>query len=229
MRARTRPRCGPCRSGAACRGRCGVSMSNRARERSGIQYLRSRPPGDSQEYVFADQRRALRRTGTDAFEAMKMLQSMDKERPPNPGEGVSVFGTVGAPGRNNRPTYEMGGQLGRNLRETGAADQVRRRRGGGVRGSGWLGSSSERESADFESVEPVFQCHCGVLPGSGGPDGGCRHRHDVRVRPHGGRERQWRHRSRARQHDDGAGWPRAGRKDLRRVAGTGEGTVIRRP
>jgi uncharacterized protein (DUF1501 family) len=53
----------------------------------------------------------LRRTGRDAFDAMKMLQSMGKETPVNPEERIV------APGRNNRPTYNAGGELGRNLQQ----------------------------------------------------------------------------------------------------------------
>ena len=51
----------------------------------------------------------MRRTGTDAFEAMKMLQSMSGDRPAN--------GERQAPQQNNRPSYNAGGQLGRNLQE----------------------------------------------------------------------------------------------------------------
>jgi uncharacterized protein (DUF1501 family) len=50
----------------------------------------------------------LRRTGQDAFDAMKMLQSMDKETPMPP---------PSAPLRNSQPTYQQGGQLGRNLQQ----------------------------------------------------------------------------------------------------------------
>jgi uncharacterized protein (DUF1501 family) len=57
----------------------------------------------------------LRRTGQDAFDAMKMLQSMGKESPANP-EG-RLAGVVGAPGRNNTPSYNAGGELGRNLQQ----------------------------------------------------------------------------------------------------------------
>jgi uncharacterized protein (DUF1501 family) len=47
----------------------------------------------------------LRRTGKDAFDAMKMLQSLDHGAADREPAGV------------NRPTYQAGGQLGRNLRE----------------------------------------------------------------------------------------------------------------
>jgi uncharacterized protein (DUF1501 family) len=61
----------------------------------------------------------LRRTGKDAFDAMKMLQSMGKEPAPNPAanpeERAAIIAAGGIPGRNNRPTYNAGGQLGRNL------------------------------------------------------------------------------------------------------------------
>ncbi len=64
---------------------------------------------------------SLRRTGKDAFDAMKMLQSMDKQPMERP---VAIAGTLGgivsAPdvaGRNIRPAYQQGGQLGTNLRQ----------------------------------------------------------------------------------------------------------------
>ncbi len=69
---------------------------------------------------------SLRRTGKDAFDAMKMLQSMEK--PPmggqqglNPGfAGGLIAGIVPAVGPavpNNRPAYQTGGQLGKNLQQ----------------------------------------------------------------------------------------------------------------
>jgi uncharacterized protein (DUF1501 family) len=64
---------------------------------------------------------SLRRTGRDAFDAMKMLQSMGKtsnESPPTPEErAAALVAGVGGPGRNNRPTYNAGGALGRNLQQ----------------------------------------------------------------------------------------------------------------
>ncbi len=58
----------------------------------------------------------MRRTGKDAFEAMKMLESMPKEQ--SNGARQAGFGIESAgPLQNNRPTYNMGGQLGRNLQE----------------------------------------------------------------------------------------------------------------
>jgi uncharacterized protein (DUF1501 family) len=59
----------------------------------------------------------MRRTGKDAFEAMKMLQSMSKDQTPD-GSGSAPFaaGSIG-PFQNNRPSYLAGGQLGRNLQE----------------------------------------------------------------------------------------------------------------
>jgi uncharacterized protein (DUF1501 family) len=64
---------------------------------------------------------SLRRTGKDAFDAMKMLQSMDKQpmdrQAPNPGlAGGLIAGTL-AGGPNNRPTYNAGGALGKNLQQ----------------------------------------------------------------------------------------------------------------
>ena len=59
----------------------------------------------------------MRRTGQDAFEAMRMLQSMAPERPANPGRQAPPPTPQPATGPNNRPTYNAGGQLGRNLQE----------------------------------------------------------------------------------------------------------------
>jgi uncharacterized protein (DUF1501 family) len=87
--------------------------------------------GNVQEFKISDQDRmailknmylsttdaALRRTGTDAFEAMKMLQSMGNDAPLNPEARVVLVAGEGVPLRNNRPSYDTGGQLGRNLRE----------------------------------------------------------------------------------------------------------------
>jgi uncharacterized protein (DUF1501 family) len=50
----------------------------------------------------------LRRTGKDAFDAMKMLQSIGMVSPANSQEGVPF---------NNRYTYNAGGELGRNLQQ----------------------------------------------------------------------------------------------------------------
>jgi uncharacterized protein (DUF1501 family) len=55
----------------------------------------------------------LRRTGKDAFDAMKMLQSLDHGADREP----AMVAGVGGPAAGNRPTYQAGGQLGRNLRE----------------------------------------------------------------------------------------------------------------
>lgn len=59
----------------------------------------------------------MRRTGKDAFEAMKMIQSMAKDQPSG-GRGQAPFapGTAG-PVQNNKPSYSAGGPLGRNLQE----------------------------------------------------------------------------------------------------------------
>ena len=87
--------------------------------------------GDVAEFNISDQERlailrnmysltpdaTMRRTGKDAFEAMKILQSVAKEQTPN-GGGRFPFapGAVG-PFQNNRPSYNAGGQVGRNLQE----------------------------------------------------------------------------------------------------------------
>ena len=84
--------------------------------------------GNVQDFNISDQERlailrnmysltldaTMRRTGKDAFEAMKMLQSMGKEQMPNGGEQAPALGQV-LP--NSRPSYSAGGQLGRNLQE----------------------------------------------------------------------------------------------------------------
>ena len=58
----------------------------------------------------------LRRTGKDAFDAMKMLQSMDKSAGES-GRRAASWPGLARPGPNNRPTYNAGGQLGRNLQQ----------------------------------------------------------------------------------------------------------------
>jgi uncharacterized protein (DUF1501 family) len=59
----------------------------------------------------------MRRMGKDAFEAMKMLQGMAKDQTPNGrGQAPSAPAPAG-PLQNTRPTYNAGGQLGRNLQE----------------------------------------------------------------------------------------------------------------
>jgi uncharacterized protein (DUF1501 family) len=60
----------------------------------------------------------MRRTGKDAFEAMKIIQSVSKEPAPNAeARGFAAESGARAPLQNNRPTYNAGGQLGRNLQE----------------------------------------------------------------------------------------------------------------
>ena len=61
----------------------------------------------------------LRRTGQDAFEAMKIVQAVSKDQPPNQGARriPAESGVPIAPARNQRPNYNAGGQLGRNLQE----------------------------------------------------------------------------------------------------------------
>ena len=64
----------------------------------------------------------MRRTAKDAFEAMKIVQSVATEQGPN-GGAREFAAESAAPGllqstaQNNRPTYNAGGQLGRNLQE----------------------------------------------------------------------------------------------------------------
>jgi len=61
----------------------------------------------------------LRRTGKDAFEAMKMIQSVSKDQASNQvPRGISVdSGGPVVPVQNQRLNYNAGGQLGRNLQE----------------------------------------------------------------------------------------------------------------
>lgn len=59
----------------------------------------------------------LQRTGKDAFDAMKMLQSIGMGSPPKPEERAALLAGAGGPGLNNRPTYNAGGELGRNLQQ----------------------------------------------------------------------------------------------------------------
>ena len=84
--------------------------------------------GNVQDFNISDQERlailrnmysltldaTMRRTGKDAFEAMKMLQSVAKEPTPKAGEQAPPAGQV-LP--NNRPSYNAGGRLGGNLQE----------------------------------------------------------------------------------------------------------------
>lgn len=87
--------------------------------------------GNIQDFNISDQERlailrnmytltpdaTMRRTGKDAFEAMQMIQSLSKGQPAGGAvRGVIGLGTAG-PIQNNRPTYNAGGQLGRNLGE----------------------------------------------------------------------------------------------------------------
>jgi uncharacterized protein (DUF1501 family) len=59
----------------------------------------------------------MRRTGKDAFEAMKMIQSMAKDSTPNAGEQSRFRSGVAGAFQNTRPSYMAGGQLGGNLQE----------------------------------------------------------------------------------------------------------------
>jgi uncharacterized protein (DUF1501 family) len=59
----------------------------------------------------------MRRTGNDAFEAMKMIQSMAKDGMPNRDGGPPFPPGVVGPLQNGRPSYAIGGQMGRNLQE----------------------------------------------------------------------------------------------------------------
>lgn len=84
--------------------------------------------GNVQDFNISDQERlailrnmysltsdaTMRRTGKDAFEAMKMLQAMAMEQAPSGGGQAPASGPVSP---NSRPSYNAGGQLGRNLQE----------------------------------------------------------------------------------------------------------------
>jgi len=58
----------------------------------------------------------MRRTAKDAFEAMKIIQSVATEPAPN-GAGFAADSGASGPPQRSRPTYNAGGQLGRNLQE----------------------------------------------------------------------------------------------------------------
>jgi uncharacterized protein (DUF1501 family) len=87
--------------------------------------------GNIQDFTISDQERlqilknmysltpdeTMRRMGNDAFEAMKMLQSVPKNQGPAGAQRVAAPPVAGGPPQNNRPTYNGGGQLGRNLQE----------------------------------------------------------------------------------------------------------------
>ena len=59
----------------------------------------------------------MRRTGKDAFEAMKIIQSMAREDMPNREGRPALPQGMAGPLQNNRPSYAAGGQVGRNLQE----------------------------------------------------------------------------------------------------------------
>jgi len=59
----------------------------------------------------------MRRTGKDAFEAMKMLEAMPKNPMANGGARSQLSTANVGPFQNNRPSYNAGGQLGGNLQE----------------------------------------------------------------------------------------------------------------
>jgi uncharacterized protein (DUF1501 family) len=59
----------------------------------------------------------LRRMGTDAFDAMKMLNSIGKEPSPDPQARRAAVSAAGGLAQNRRPTYDAGGELGRNLEQ----------------------------------------------------------------------------------------------------------------
>jgi len=59
----------------------------------------------------------MRRTGKDAFEAMKMLQSMGMDQPANGPRQVPFVPRGPVVFQNSRVSYNAGGQLGRNMKE----------------------------------------------------------------------------------------------------------------
>jgi uncharacterized protein (DUF1501 family) len=88
--------------------------------------------GNVQDFNISDQERlailknmyslspdaTMRRTGGDAFEAMKLIQSLTPTRgEAMPGDRAAARGAIVGGGPNNRPFYNAGGQLGRNLQE----------------------------------------------------------------------------------------------------------------
>jgi uncharacterized protein (DUF1501 family) len=87
--------------------------------------------GNVQDFKISDQERleilqnmysltpdaTMRRTGKDAFEAMRMIQSMTKDSPMEGGPRAVIAPGAAAPLQNQRPSYNAGGQLGKNLQE----------------------------------------------------------------------------------------------------------------
>ena len=122
---------------------------------------------------------ALRRTGKDAFDAMKMLQSMDRQSPKNPEEPVAVVPGAGDRGGTIGFTYAQGGQLGKNLQQLARLIKS----DAGVEAAfaevdGW--DHHQNENGQLTGLLNQFsECYCSVLGGSSRSYGGCRDRDDV--------------------------------------------------
>ena len=118
----------------------------------------------------------LRRTGKDAFDAMKMLQSMDKA---GAGPRFRGNGSRRDSGRTIGRLTTRAEQLGRNLQQLARLIKS----DAGVEAAfaevdGWDHHQNENRQLS-NLLESVFQCDRGILPGPRRPHGGCRDRDDV--------------------------------------------------
>jgi len=107
-----------------------VALSNRVPRTLRGQY-EAVAIGNLQDFRISDQERlsilqnmysltpdaTMRRTGKDAFEAMKMIQSVTKQQGPMGGRPAPFPPPGGGGVQNARPSYPAGALLGRNLQE----------------------------------------------------------------------------------------------------------------
>ncbi len=110
----------------------GVALSNRVPRALRGKY-EAVALGNVQDFNISDEERlailrnmysltpdaTLRRTGDDAFEAMKLVQSVTRDpmagAPPRAIQAPGAAASIPVPQQNNRSAYNNGGQLGRNL------------------------------------------------------------------------------------------------------------------
>ena len=128
----------------------------------------------------------MRRTGKDAFEAMKIVQSVTKEQTPSGGSRETAPAPeTRIPLQGNRVTYNAGGQLGRNLQELARLIKA----GAGIEAAfaevdGWDHHQSENNQLP-NLLNQFLECDRGILPRHGRPDGGRGNCDHVRVRAYG--------------------------------------------